>query len=129
MTGKRVLCLMAAAAAGTLLLARVSCSGRDPRLDAIAIAFRDEGIETIGLDGQVRLLDRHFKERPTRPFSTSPELWSAAFSADGTVVAFTDRSGVVHIKPVGGTTETRIETEAYVGALARPRGIGRCSSG
>ena len=119
MAGKRiVICLAATAgAAGALLLTRAACRGREP-FDAIAIAFRDERIETIGEDGWVRLLDRHFKEFPARPFFTSPGLWGAAFSADGTVVAFTDQSSVIHVKRVGGTTETRIETEPHWDALA-----------
>jgi hypothetical protein len=119
MTGKRVvLSLVAiAGAAGTLLFTRAACRG-DRLMAVIAMAFRDDGIETIGRDGRIRFLDRHFRERAAPPLSTSLDVWAAAFSADGMVVAFADRSGVVRIRPVGGTTETAIETGDTVGGLA-----------
>ena len=94
-------------------------------MSVIAMAFRDDRIETIGRDSRIRILDRHFRELVAPSQSASVDTWAATFSADGLVVALADRSGVVRIGPVSGTTETAIDTGTIVGGLcARSRRIG-----
>ncbi len=87
-------------------------------MSVIAMAFRDDRIETIGRDSRIRILDRHFRELVAPSQSASVDTWAATFSADGLVVALADRSGVVRIGPVSGTTETAIDTGTIVGGLA-----------